>query len=1019
MADRRHVIDIIIEARDNTAAAFASAIGKQEAFKRLTDEQTKANERQRQSFDQINQDLRKQSTELAKARQEWSRFGDKAIEKENALVKASQERVRALADFAPGSREVEQATRNLEAAQNDYARSLQKSDDMQRTFSSNGAKARAERIRQIAEEIEQTKQLGRTYQEGAKAQADADRKAAQERAERQREAAELARELGRLESTERERRARELERQDRDELDRRRQIHRETLDMERDMAEISRATAGLRQAQNERDIENENRLAEAEADRHRRDQELAQEELRTREENQRQFLDDARARLAAIQNERRDAEEAAQAELRTREEVQRKFIDDARQRLTAIQNERRDAEESAQAELRAREEVQRRFIEDARVRLAAIQNERRDAEEAAQADIRAREDANKKFIEGARQRLTAIQNERRDNEEAARLNERRQERELSYAREYVTSLSEINRLEGQRADALRRGDTAAVVRIDLDATKARAEAEELAQHLRGILDHIEANVDVDGGAAMAHAAALREQLELLLGRDIKIDVDVDSHSLSNSLRSVGEDADRTSGRMGFLRGIVASVGTGFHDSSGKIASFDNYLRGLLSLGMAVFFNQLFLLAGAAGSALLALASSALYAGGALAGGLAAGLGQAIPMLGIFAMALYRLKAVFDAANQAQLLQQQQSYMGAKEHKRQADATDMVRSATERLAAAHRSVADAGQNVIQQQKDLSQARVDAANKLRDLILQERGLTLSMEDNDRAIRRATARGQTAALPALFLQRDQNLEQQATTRQEIGQRESGNAPEVVNAQRSLASARKQLADSKRAVDEAERSLAKAGRSATIADANITAAAGKLNFLLGRMSAAERHLFETVKRLQDVFRVAAQTITEPIIVAVDGAMQRLIRILQDPRIIGAARHLAGAMANVGTSIFNSFTNTGTLNQFMRLMKQGADSLKPIGDIVKNLGHAFLDMAEAGGPALQEMIGWLDGISKKIADFFREGRKSGDLQNFFKEGFTHLKAWGGSALVRSSSSSPPSLVPVGARRPA
>lgn len=637
-----------------------------------------------------------------------------------------------------------------------------------------------------------------------------------------------------------------------------------------------------------------------------------------------------------------------------------------------------------------------------RARMERLNQEALQQRELAEAERQRQQSQQSEFMEGARQRLQAIQNTRRDEEEAGRLREAQNERDLRLGRQYIESIQRIQAIEQERRQAQEGGDFTQVVRLDFDAKAARAEAEELAARLRALFNHIEANIDLDAGSFDAHAAeviAMKKLLENRVNIDVNMDVDLADIAKVNAMaaatQAVGEDSDESGRRMGFLGGIVRSVGEGFDSSSGRIASFDNFLRGLFSLGIAVFFNQLFLLASAAAGALGALASSAAQAGAALGGALVGGIAQALPVLGVFGAAIYRLKAVFDAANQAQLLQQQQSYQGAKEQKRNADATDAVRSAQERLASSHRNVAAAAANVLQQQKDLSQARVDAASKLRDLILQEEGLTLSMEDNDKAIRRAAARGQTNALPRLFLQRQQIENQQDDTSADIGRRQAGDAPEVVNAQRSLDQAKKSLADARRGADDAERSLARAGRQADIASANITAAAGKLNFLLGRMSAAERHLFETVQKLQDAFRLASQYITEPIIVATDRAFQRIIGFLGDRRILNAARGLAQQMADQGTRMFNTFTSPKMVDDFLFFTKEAGRNLKPLTDIAINIGKSFVDIGVAVAPVLSKIIDWVDGISAKVADFFSQGRKSGELTRFFDQGFTQLKAWG------------------------
>jgi phage-related protein len=474
--------------------------------------------------------------------------------------------------------------------------------------------------------------------------------------------------------------------------------------------------------------------------------------------------------------------------------------------------------------------------------------------------------------------------------------------------------------------------------------------------------------------------------ELFKGVKVDVKFDVDQVSLarmaamSKEMENVGRSSDDVGGRLGFLQGLLASLGDGFDHSSGRIASFDNFLRGLMSLGIALFLNQLILLAGAAAGALGALASSAAYAGSALGGSFAAGLMQALPVLGIFAAGLLRLKAVFDAVKQAQLLQQQESYKGAQEAHKQTSANDSLISANERVANATKAVTDA-------QEKLNQARDDARQKLLDLILQEQGLRLSLDQNTASQRAAISRGQTGALPELFLQRRSTQNQLGRVSADISQRTTGTAPEVKQAEDALEKA-------KQGVGDAQRDVKKAQEGADIAAAGITAAAGKLDFLLSQMSGAEKELFKTLSRLQNEFRKASQYVTEPLIKAFNDALLKIEKLIGDKKILNAFRGLASEMAAQGTRIFDAFTSPKMIQQFMGFIADAKKNLGPLSTIIINIGKAFISIADAAGPVLHGILTGFSDASGKVAEFFENSRKSGDLTKFFKDGLVHLQAW-------------------------
>ena len=558
-----------------------------------------------------------------------------------------------------------------------------------------------------------------------------------------------------------------------------------------------------------------------------------------------------------------------------------------------------------------------------------------------------------------------------------------QQRQIGLSEQYLRQIEQIANLERQRGEAAERKDVVGVAKIDIDTAGVVAEAQATAAELKAIFGRIPVDFDIESAGADAHMVALVAQKKLLEG-DIKFDVDVDVAGSIAKLTAVKAAAEGVSGSGITLKSAWDEMGAVFQKTAGNISSFDNLLRGLMSLAIAVFLNQIILLAGALASAFLSLASSAAFAGAAIGGALTAGIAQVIPMVGILVAAFSRVAAVMDAAKQAQLLEQQQSYQGTQQAKQQANAADQVRSAQERLADTHRRLAEA-------QGEINDARQEGIDKLRELIFQERGLTLTMEETQNAIRDAAQAGDVSALPRLFLQRDTTAQQLGGVREEIAERQEagpGGSPEMVQALENVA-------DAQRAVKDAERGLVRARRSSIEAAAGITAAAGKLDFLMGQLSEAEKRLYEAVRRLQDVWRDFAQEATEPLINAFTGAINKIIGLLETPRIRAAARSLATGLATQFTRIFDEFTSNPAITQMLRIVEDSKENLKPLGGIAIDIGHAFLDIAEAAGPALNEILEWIKDITGNVAKFFEEGRKSGDLQKFFSEGVKHLKAWG------------------------
>jgi hypothetical protein len=675
--------------------------------------------------------------------------------------------------------------------------------------------------------------------------------------------------------------------------------------------------------------------------------------------------------------------EAIREEARQQTERDRAAADSARKRAELLRMLDRTEEDIRRNQQRRREEELREIKKLEAERERTDRDRMRRQQELNRVLDRADADSANRRQQWRQDELREVQQLEAQRNRAARERLAQQERELGLTRQYIDRLQQLTRLERQRGQAERSGDILGVARLDFDARATREEATELAAELRALFDHIEANVDLDSGEAMEHAAALIAIKEAL-GSDVHFDVDADVGGAMASMAAVEAQSRRLNNELGFMRGLTRSVSEGFHQSSGTIASFDNFLRGLLSLGIAAFFNQLVLLASAAAGAMFSLASSAGMAGAALGGALVAGVAQALGPLGLLIAAAGRVASVMDAVQQANLLQQQQSYEGETAANRQANALDTVRGAEERLA-------DAGRRTREAQRQVNEARQEGIDRLNELILAERGLSLTVEESEAAIRRAAQSGDTAALPRAFLRRDEAQRDLRDTREQIRERRAA-GPE---ASPEIQQAREDLADANRAAKEAQRSLDGAKRSARDAEAQVTAAAGKLNFLLGQLSGAERRLYNAVLRLQDVWRQFSQNVTEPLINAFTFAIDRIIVLLQDARIITIFRNLSEGLAGQLRRVFSAFTNEETIGQILRIVSEAQRNLAPLATIAINIGRAFLNIAESAGPALRQIIRWVRDISNNVADFFEQGRKSGELQDFFREGVVHLKAWG------------------------
>lgn len=498
-----------------------------------------------------------------------------------------------------------------------------------------------------------------------------------------------------------------------------------------------------------------------------------------------------------------------------------------------------------------------------------------------------------------------------------------------------------------------------VVKIDaeLQTAKAEAQAAESKAVIEGIIGHIESTVDIDKSELLKSIPEI-ESIMKVITRDRKIDIEPDLKE--------GEFARKVT-TVEALSGAFQSVKEGLEGASRGVAAFDNLIRGLLVLTVALFFQQIFIAAVGLGAALLSLASSAVAAGAALGGALAAGAAQALPALGVLAAFANRVTNVFNAVKQANLLQQQESYKSGQAATKQAQSLDGVVAAQQRVKEA--------------QDKITEARKKARETLEDLIASQQRENITLERAQLNLNKAVASGSgSLAVASAQLDLDEARKKARRTSADIRSRQRTGiegSPEVTEAKKQL--------------EDAQRGLKQAQTSADQAGASVSAAGGKLDFLLSNLSKAEKNLYEALLRLQKAWLRFSQTITEPLIVAFTGAVNRVTQILRSAPIIALGKNIAQALAGSFNQIFNFLLSDQVIGRLIALGSKFQDSLRPITNIAINLARIFLDIAEAGVPVLDKLLNYFDKLIQRFADFLDSSKGKNALADFFDKGTESL----------------------------
>lgn len=460
---------------------------------------------------------------------------------------------------------------------------------------------------------------------------------------------------------------------------------------------------------------------------------------------------------------------------------------------------------------------------------------------------------------------------------------------------------------------------------------------------------------------------------------------------ARSTKDSTRETDKHKSALDRIKGAFGGAGA-------SAASFGNELRGIAIVFGAAFAQQLITALVGLGGQLVATASSAAMAGAAIGGILTAGIAQAIPVVGLLAGALVRVKGVMDAVQQAQKLQQADARAGFEAGRKQADGTDAIANAQDGL----RSALD---NVRQAQENLTTTRAEALRNLHDMILAEqeaelaaKGAALSQRDAQQALQQAIRTGGDVARAQLQVQEANLGARRARTdvrrqRADTGRAVAGGVEGLPDVRRAAAA----VQDAERAVTRAQRGLETARRNATEAVAGTQTAAANLNYLLSQLSPAERKLYEAVRRVQTTWRTTWRDITDPIIGSFTSGVDRINQIMKMPSVLRTARSLSTEIADQLDDITKSFTSDRVVHQFERIARESKKNLEPVTGIVEDVGHAFLNIAEAAGPSFRRFLGYVGDLADKFLGITEDKDK---VEDFFNVAETHLESWINLALA-------------------
>lgn len=412
-------------------------------------------------------------------------------------------------------------------------------------------------------------------------------------------------------------------------------------------------------------------------------------------------------------------------------------------------------------------------------------------------------------------------------------------------------------------------------------------------------------------------------------------------------------------------------------------TYSQILSGVIRFAIYAI-NPLISTLGALGGAFIAVGSSALSAAGGIAGFAAAGLAQALPVVGLLVAAFSRVQAVMKAVTAAQMQKDKAAYQDTTIGKQQASTADAIKQA-------HQGVTDALRNLTYAQQNLTDARQQGIRTLEDMILAEQRADLQNQRNSKTLATAVASGQGSVIEAQIGSTSSGLDagrQRTDTRKAVAGGVN-RLPAVVAAQRAVD-------DARRGVDRANVALATAGRNSNFAAGRIGAADRTLAIALSHLDGAEKKLFGVIKRFQDLFMPggALTHVVDPIISAFATGLDKVITLLTDPKVMAAATSLSTAIGTAITQAAHFFTTGPMKAALLFFTQEAAQNLPVVEKIFEGISKVFIAIARAASGPFGLFLSQVADFFNTLGDNLNSSAGQNSLSKFFDTALTSLKAF-------------------------
>jgi hypothetical protein len=148
--------------------------------------------------------------------------------------------------------------------------------------------------------------------------------------------------------------------------------------------------------------------------------------------------------------------------------------------------------------------------------------------------------------------------------------------------------------------------------------------------------------------------------------------------------------------------------------------------------------------------------------------------------------------------------------------------------------------------------------------------------------------------------------------------------------------------------------------------------------------LTKSQKEFAQRIVELKPIFQSLKEEIAKGFLPELGNGIERATDIL-DKRLRPSLGKLGDSLGRASDNFFDVILSDKSVTMFERFIDKSGPRVEKFGSIFGNLFEAIFGLLDAAGPLIDKFVGWLEGATKKVSDFFSGGADDPKLIAFFE----------------------------------